>query len=92
MEESDLLFLQSSTIVRAKFSKTLSLAVSYENFQKFSFFSTLFFTLSSLTDTNSVVNQKYVLFALLNYSSLSYTVLALSSAIINLPNKTFNFP
>ena len=31
------------------------------------------------------------MFALFNYSSISYNVLALSSAVTNLPNKTFFF-
>ena len=37
---------------------------------------------------------KCVLFALFNYSSLSYVILALSSAVTNLPHKgeNFNFP
>ena len=63
------------------FSMTLVIAATFENFQNFTSFNIFFFTLNSLTEKNT----------LFNYSSLSYIILALSSAATNVPNKTLIF-
>ena len=60
---------------------TLVIAATFENFQNFTCFNIFFFTLNSLTEKNT----------LFNYSSLSYIILALSSAATNVPNKTLIF-
>ena len=70
-----------------KFSKTLGLAVSFKNSKTFLVLE-YFLTLNGSTDTSSRVHQKSMPFALLNYSSLFYIVLALSSAVTYLSNKT----
>ena len=70
-----------------KFSRTLGLAVSFKNSETF-FVLEYFLTLNSSTDTNSGVHRKCAPFALFNYSSLSYIVIALSSAVTYLSNKT----
>ena len=67
------------------FSMTLALAVPF--FLKHLCFR-VFLTLNGSTDTNSRVHQKSMPFALLNYSSLFYIVLTLSSVITYLSNKT----
>ena len=71
-----------------KFSKTLGLAVSFKKSKTFLVLQ-YFLTLNSSTDANSGIHQKCVWFVF-NYSSLSYNymVLAFSSAVSNLSNKT----
>ena len=63
-----------------KFSKTLGLAISFKNSKTFLVLGYIL-TSNGSTDTNSRVQQKSMPFALLNYSSLFYIVLALSSAV-----------
>lgn len=62
------------------FLVTLGLAVTLQNFPSFR----VFFDLKQFT-------LKCMPFALFNYFSVSYFVLALSSAVTNLPKKNFNF-
>ena len=68
------------------FSMTLGWAVTFENFQNFPLFS-IFFDLKQFINKNKFrYPPKCVLFALFNYSSLTYIFLALSST-----SKNFNF-
>jgi len=69
---------------------SLGLAVIFENFQNFTCFS-IFFDLKQFNRNKLWYPPKCVPFALFNYSSLSYVILALSSAVTNLPNKTLIF-
>ena len=62
------------------FLVTLGLAVTLQNFPSFR----VFFDLKQFT-------LKCMPFALFNYFSVSYFVLALSSAVTNLPKKTLTF-
>ena len=71
------------------FSMTLGLAVTFKNFQNFTRFS-IFFTINSSTD-ELWYPPKCTPFAPFHYSSLSYIILALSSAAKNLSNKTLIF-
>ena len=68
------------------FSKTLGSAASFKNSKTFLVLE-YFLTLNSSEDTNSGVHQKCAPFELFNYSSLSYIVPALSSAVTYLSNK-----
>ena len=70
-----------------KFSKTLGLAVSFKNFKKFPCFR-VFYDLKQFNRYKLWCLPKYMPFALFNYPSLSYIVLALSSALTHLSNKT----
>ena len=72
------------------FSMTLGLAVTFKNFQNFTRFS-IFFTINSSTGNELWYPPKCMPFAPFHYSSLSYIILALSSAAKNLPNKTLIF-
>ena len=69
---------------------TLSSAVIFENFQHFTCFS-IFFYLKQFNRNKLWYPPKCVPFALFNYPSLSYVILALLSAVTNLPNKTLIF-
>ena len=71
-----------------KFSKTSGLVVTFKKFQNFLCFG-VFFDLKQFN--RNKLSPKSVPFALFNYSSLSYIVLALSSAVTKLPNKTLIF-
>ena len=66
-----------------KFSITRGLAVTFKTFLALAYF----LTFNSSKDTNSGVHQK----ACGSHFSLSYIVLALSSTVTNLPNKTLIF-
>ena len=70
-----------------KFSKTLRLIVTLKNVHSFPCLG-VFFDLKQFNRLKLWCPPKSVLFALCNYSSLSYIVLALSSAVTKLPNKT----
>ena len=70
-----------------KFSNTLGLAVTFTNFKNVPCFR-VFLDLKEFNRHKLWGSQKWVPFALFNYSSLSYIVLALSSAETNLSNKT----
>ena len=70
-----------------KFSKTLGLAVTFKNFKNFPCFR-VFLGLKEFNRHKLWCSQKCVAFALFNYSSSSYIVLALSPAVTNLSNKT----
>ena len=70
-------------------SMTLGLAVTFENFQTFTCLS-IFLSLNSSTET-TWSPPKCAPFAPFNYFSLSYIILALSSAVTYLPNKTLIF-
>ena len=72
------------------FSTSLGLAVIFENFQNFTCFS-IFFDLKQFNRNKLWYPPKCVPFTLFNYSSLSCVILALSSAVTNLPNKTLIF-
>ena len=72
------------------FAMTLGWAVTFENFQNFPLFS-LFFDLKQFNKNKFCYPPKCVLFALFNYSSLTYIFLSLSSAITYLPDKTLIF-
>ena len=78
----------SFSVTFSSFPKTLGLAVTFQKFKNFPCFRASFLTLNGSTDTNSRVHQKNMPFALLNYSSLFYIVLTLSSVITYLSNKT----
>ena len=67
------------------------LAVSFKNSKTF-FVVEYFLTSNSSKKTQTLAStKKCVMFALFDYSSLSYIVLALSSAVTNLSNKTLIF-
>ena len=66
-----------------KFSTTLGLTVTFESFQNFPCFS--IFLKLNLNRNKLWYPPKCVLFALFNYSSSSYVVLVLSSAVTELP-------
>ena len=72
-----------------KFSTTLGLTVTFESFQNFPCFS--IFLKLNLNRNKLWYPPKCVLFALFNYSSSSYVVLVLSSAVTDLPNKSLIF-
>ena len=72
------------------FSMTLSLAVTFKNVQNFPCFK-VFFDLKWFNRHKLWCPPKYVPFALFNYSTLSYIVLALSFALSNVANKKLNF-
>ena len=84
-----LLSFRVRTLSGSPISMTLGLAVTFENFQTFTCLS-IFLSLNSSTET-TWCPPKCVPFAPFNYSSLSYIILALSSAATNLPNKTLIF-
>ena len=69
---------------------TLGWAVTFENFQNVPLFS-LFFDLKQFNKNKFSYPPKCVLFASLNYPSLTYIFLALSSAVTYLPDKTLIF-
>ena len=73
-----------------KFSMTLGLVVTLKNFHNFPSLG-VFFDLKQFNRHILWCLQKWVPFALFNYSSLSYIFLALSSAVTKLLNKTLNF-
>ena len=73
-----------------KFSKTLSFVVTFENCQNFPCLG-LCFDLKQFKRNKLWCPPKCVPFALFNYSSLSYLVLGLSSAVTKLPNKALIF-
>ena len=76
------------------FSLTLGLAVTFENFENFTCFST-FWALKQFNRTKLWYRPKCVPFALSNYSSLSYVILALSSAVLliyHTKSENFDFP
>ena len=73
-----------------EFSTSLGLAVIFENFQNFTCFS-IFFDLKQFNRNKLWYPPKCVPFTLFNYSSLSCVILALSSAVTNLPNKPLIF-
>ena len=72
-----------------KLSKTLGLAVIFKNTKPLLVFEH-FLTLNSSTDKHWH-SPKCMPFTLLNYSPLSYNVLALSTIVNNLSNKTLIF-
>ena len=78
-----------------KFSKTLGVTVSFKTFTNFPCFG-VFFDLKQFNGHKLWCLTKCVPFELavsvFDYSSLSHTVLALSSAVTNLSNETLNFP
>ena len=71
-----------------KFSMTLGLAVTFKKFQNLPCFK-VFFYLKQFNSHQLWYAQNGVLFALFHCFWLSFTVFALSSAVTNLPNKTF---
>ena len=73
-----------------KFSMTLGLVVTFKNFHSFPSLG-VFFDLKQFNIHRLWCLPKCIPFALFNYSSLSYTVLALSSAVTKLLNKTIIF-
>ena len=73
-----------------KFSMTLGLVVTFKNFHNFPSLG-VFFDFQQLNRHKLWCPPKYVPFALFNYSSLSYIVLALSSVVTKPPNKTLLF-
>ena len=72
------------------YGATLSLVVTFENCQNFPCLSVCF-DLKQFNRNKLWCPPKRVPFALFNYSSLSYIVLFLSSAVTKLPNKTLIF-
>ena len=70
------------------FSITLGLAVTVEKIFKTFLDLEYFVDLKQFNRKKLWHPQKCVTFVLFNYSSLSYIILALSSAVTNLPNKT----
>ena len=72
------------------FSITLGLAVTFENYQNFTCLH-IFFDLKQFNRNKLWYPLKWVSFTLFNYSSLSYIVLALSSVLTDLPDKTSIF-
>ena len=73
-----------------KFSKTLGLAVTFKRFKNFPCFRGSL-DLKQFNRHKLWCPSQCVPFALVNYSSLSYIVLALSSAVTYLSNKTLIF-
>ena len=73
-----------------KFSMTLGLVVTFQNFHSFPSL-VVFFDFNQFNRHNLGCPPKYVPFALFNYSSVSYIVLALSSVVTKPPNKTLIF-
>ena len=69
---------------------TLSLAVTFKNFQNFTCLS-IFFYFTQLNRNKLWYPPNCMLFAQFNHSTLSYIILALSSVETNLPNKTLIF-
>ena len=67
-----------------------SFVVTFKNFQNFPYFG-VFCDFTQLNRNKLWCTPECVLFALFNYSSLCYIVLALPSAVIKLPNKTLIF-
>ena len=72
------------------FSMTLGWAVTFKHFQTFPLFS-IFFDLKQFNKNRHWYPAKCVLFALFNYSSLNNIVLASSSTVTYLPDKTLIF-
>ena len=70
---------------------TLGFTVIWENLQKFFFCFKVFFDLKRFNRNKLRCSPKREQFALLNYYSLSYIVLALSSAVTNLSKITLIF-
>ena len=70
-----------------KISKTLGLAVTFKNFKNFPCFR-VFLDFKEFNRHKLWCSQKCVAFALFNYSSSSYILLAQSPAVTNLSNKT----
>ena len=70
-----------------KLSKTLGLAGTFKNVLDFPFFR-VFLDLKQFNRHKLWCPPKCVPFALFNHFSVSYIVLALSSAVTNLSNKT----
>ena len=72
-----------------KFSMTLGLVITFKNFNNFPSLG-VFFDFKQFNRHKLLCPPKYVPFALFTEfnSSLSYTVLALSSEVTELPNKT----
>ena len=68
----------------------LRFSCHFRKFQNFTCFS-IFFDLKQINRNKLWYPPKCVPFVLFNYSSLSYIILALSSAVTNLPNKTLIF-
>ena len=68
----------------------LRVSCHFRKFQNFTCFS-IFFDLKQINRNKLWYPPKCVPFVLFNYSSLSYIILALSSAVTNLPNKTLIF-
>ena len=66
---------------------TLGLAVIFEIFKTLLVLAYIFY-LEQFNRNKLWYPPKCVPFALFNYSSLSYVILALSPAVTNLPNKT----
>ena len=73
-----------------KFSITLGLAVTFENFQNFPCFR-VFFYLKQFNRHKLWCPPKCVPFALFNYSCLHYCILNCPSAVTDLWNKTLIF-
>ena len=69
---------------------TLGLVVTFKNFHKFPSLG-VFFDFKQFNRHKLRCPPKCVLFALFNFSSLSYNVLALSSVVTKPPNKTLIF-
>ena len=70
-----------------KISKTLGLVVAFKNLKHFPCFR-VFLDLKEFNRHKLWCSQKCVAFALFNYSSSSFIVLALSPAVTNPSNKT----
>ena len=68
----------------------LTFSCHFRKFQNVTCFS-IFFDLTQFNRNKLWYSPKCVSFVLFNYSSLSYIILALSSAVTNLPNKTLIF-
>ena len=96
-QRSDLPLIRVRTLlspsISMTFSMTLVLAAAFENFQNYSWFGDIFipYRCNSVQQTQTLVFTKRVSFALITYVSPSYFVLALTSAVSNLPNITSIF-
>ena len=74
------------------FSMTLGLAVTFKNYQNFTCSKTHFLTPNSSTETNSGIHQNGCRsHCLITPLYLTIIILALSSVVTNLPNKTLIF-
>ena len=72
------------------FHDLIRFSCHFRKFSKLNMFQHIFY-LKQINRNKLWYPTKCVLFALFNYSTLSYVILALSSAVTNLPNKTLIF-